>query len=89
MNINTNTTKRIWNTISQDNRMDQQYINGKNSEDIIILILEMILVYKRIYRYVLCVTVFLEILKETKDACTCNRVKWSRGLRPSLHTRVQ
>lgn len=38
MNINTNTTKRIWNTISQDNRMDQQYINGKNSEDIIILI---------------------------------------------------
>lgn len=51
--------------------------------------LEMILVYKRIYRYVLCVTVFLEILKETKDACTCNRVKWSRGLRPSLHTRVQ
>lgn len=39
MNINTNTTKRIWNTISQDNRMDQQYINGKNSEDIIILIL--------------------------------------------------
>lgn len=39
MNINTNTTKRIWNTISQDNRMDQQYINGKNSEDIIILML--------------------------------------------------
>lgn len=39
MNINTNTTKRIWNTISQDNRMDQQYINSKNSEDIIILIL--------------------------------------------------
>lgn len=39
MNINTNTTKRIWNTISQDNRMDQQYINGKNSEDIIILII--------------------------------------------------
>lgn len=38
MNINTNTTKRIWNTISQDNRMDQQYINSKNSEDIIILI---------------------------------------------------
>lgn len=38
MNVNTNTTKRIWNTISQDNRMDQQYINGKNSEDIIILI---------------------------------------------------
>lgn len=38
MNINTNTTKRIWNTISQDNRMDKQYINGKNSEDIIILI---------------------------------------------------
>lgn len=38
MNINTNTTKRIWNTISQDNRMDHQYINGKNSEDIIILI---------------------------------------------------
>lgn len=38
MNINTNTTKRIWNTISQDNRMDQQYINGKTSEDIIILI---------------------------------------------------
>lgn len=38
MNINTNTTKRIWNIISQDNRMDQQYINGKNSEDIIILI---------------------------------------------------
>lgn len=38
MNININTTKRIWNTISQDNRMDQQYINGKNSEDIIILI---------------------------------------------------
>lgn len=38
MNINTNTTKRISNTISQDNRMDQQYINGKNSEDIIILI---------------------------------------------------
>lgn len=38
MNINTNTTKRIWNTISQDNRMDQQYINGKNSENIIILI---------------------------------------------------
>lgn len=38
MDINTNTTKRIWNTISQDNRMDQQYINGKNSEDIIILI---------------------------------------------------
>lgn len=38
MNINTNTTKRIWNTIAQDNRMDQQYINGKNSEDIIILI---------------------------------------------------
>lgn len=38
MNINTNTTKRIWNTISQDNRMDQQYSNGKNSEDIIILI---------------------------------------------------
>lgn len=38
MNINTNTTKRTWNTISQDNRMDQQYINGKNSEDIIILI---------------------------------------------------
>lgn len=38
MNINTNTTKRIWNTISQDNRMDQQYINIKNSEDIIILI---------------------------------------------------
>lgn len=38
MNINTNTTKRIWNTISQDNRMDQQHINGKNSEDIIILI---------------------------------------------------
>lgn len=38
MNINTNTTKRIWNTISQNNRMDQQYINGKNSEDIIILI---------------------------------------------------
>lgn len=38
MNINTNTTKRIWNTISQDNRMDQQYINGKNSEDIIMLI---------------------------------------------------
>lgn len=38
MAINTNTTKRIWNTISQDNRMDQQYINGKNSEDIIILI---------------------------------------------------
>lgn len=38
MNINTNTTKRIWNTLSQDNRMDQQYINGKNSEDIIILI---------------------------------------------------
>lgn len=38
MNINTNTTKRIWNTISQDNRLDQQYINGKNSEDIIILI---------------------------------------------------
>lgn len=36
MNINTNTTKRIWNTISQDNRMDQQYINSKNSEDIII-----------------------------------------------------
>lgn len=23
MNINTNTTKRIWNTISQDNRMDR------------------------------------------------------------------
>lgn len=42
MNINTNTTKRIWNTISQDNRMDQQYHeynNSKNSEDIIILIL--------------------------------------------------
>lgn len=39
MKINTNTTKIIWNTISQDNRMDQQYINGKNSEDIIILIL--------------------------------------------------
>lgn len=39
MDINTNTTKRIWNTISQDNRMDQQYINSKNSEDIIILIL--------------------------------------------------
>lgn len=38
MNINTNTTKRILNTISQDNRMDQQYINSKNSEDIIILI---------------------------------------------------
>lgn len=38
MNINTNTTKRIWNTISQDYRMDQQYINSKNSEDIIILI---------------------------------------------------
>lgn len=38
MNINTNTTKRIWNTISQDNRLNQQYINGKNSEDIIILI---------------------------------------------------
>lgn len=38
MNINTNTTKRIWNTISQDNRMDQQYINSKNSEDIIFLI---------------------------------------------------
>lgn len=38
MNINTNTTKRIWNTISQDNRMDQQYIKSKNSEDIIILI---------------------------------------------------
>lgn len=38
MNINTNTTKIIWNTISQDNRMDQQYINSKNSEDIIILI---------------------------------------------------
>lgn len=38
MAINTNTTKRIWNTISQDNRMDQQYINGKNSEDIIMLI---------------------------------------------------
>lgn len=38
MNINTNTTKRIWNTISQDNRMDQQYINSKNSEYIIILI---------------------------------------------------
>lgn len=38
MNINTNTTKRIWNTISQDNRMDKQYINSKNSEDIIILI---------------------------------------------------
>lgn len=38
MNINTNTTKRIWNTISQDNRMDKQYINGKNSEDIIMLI---------------------------------------------------
>lgn len=38
MNINTNTTKRIWNIISQDNRMDQQYINGKISEDIIILI---------------------------------------------------
>lgn len=38
MNINTNTTKRIWNTISQDNRMDPQYINSKNSEDIIILI---------------------------------------------------
>lgn len=37
MNINTNTTKRIWNTISQDNRLNQQYINGKNSEDIIIL----------------------------------------------------
>lgn len=80
MNINTNTTKRIWNTISQDNRMDQISLFS---------FLEMILVYKRIYRYVLCVTVFLEILKETKDACTCNRVKWSRGLRPSLHTRVQ
>lgn len=38
MNINTNTTKRIWKTISQDNRMDQQYINSKNSDDIIILI---------------------------------------------------
>lgn len=38
MNINTKTTKRIWNTISQDNRMDQQYNNSKNSEDIIILI---------------------------------------------------
>lgn len=38
IHVNTNTTKRIWYTISQDNRMDQQYINGKNSEDIIILI---------------------------------------------------
>lgn len=36
----------------------------------------MILVYKRIYRYVLCVTVFLEILKETKDACS-KMVTWS------------
>lgn len=39
IHVNTNTTKRIWNTISQDNRMDQQYINSKNSEDIIILML--------------------------------------------------
>lgn len=55
---------------------------------LLFLFLEMILVYKCIYWYVFCVIVFFEILKEIKDVCMCNRVKWLCGLRLSLYMRV-